>query len=501
MESQPPLAALCLLAVLGTATTAGHGASSWVEPGLQVELNGTSSPCQGRVEVFLEGLWHTVDSRSWGWSPGRPWFPSMAAPLCRRLGCREALLLAPIPYFRSLPRPRNHITCHGRLGSFSHCNASEASQGEPLSLICVEPLKTAPPSTRSLPTTTPEPTAPPRLHLVPGRGGLRCAGVVEFYSGRLGGTVAYEDQDSTEALGDRICQALQCGSFLKHLPEPEAAEAAGTPAPEARRPLPIRWKAQNASCASLEQCFRRAQPWEAGRALALVCSDFQPQVQSRLVGGRGVCEGSVEVRQGQGRQWEALCHSPSAKGAARWAEVCREQQCGPVSSYRALEAGEKATRGLVCPGERLSQCHQLQERRAHCKRVFVTCQDPNPAGLGTGTVMSIVLALVLLAVLLVTCGPLAHKKLKKCRQKKQRQWIGPTGLNQSMSFHRDPGTTVRRSQVENPAASHLENEYSQPPRSSQLSAYPALEGALHRVSAQPDNSSDSDYDLHGAQRL
>lgn len=104
---------------------------------------------------------------------------------------------------------------------------------------------------------------------MPGPGGLRCAGVVEFYSGRLGGTVAYEDQDSTEALGDRICEALQCGSFLKLLPE---AEAAATPAPGGRRPLPIRWKALNASCASPEQCFRRAQPWEAGRALALVCS-------------------------------------------------------------------------------------------------------------------------------------------------------------------------------------------------------------------------------------
>lgn len=42
----------------------------------------------------------------------------------------------------------------------------------------------------------------------------------------------------------------------------------------------------------------------------------------------------------------------------------------------------------------------------------------------------------------------------------------------SVSFHRDHGTTVRRSQVENPTAGHLENEYSQPPRSSQLSAYP-----------------------------
>lgn len=96
-----------------------------------------------------------------------------------------------------------------------------------------------------------------------------------------------------------------------------------------------------------------------------------------------MCEGAVEVRQGQGRQWEALCHSPSAKGAARWAEVCREQQCGPVSSYRVLEAGEKASRGLVCPGEKLSQCHQLQERRAHCKRVFVTCEWATaPAGGG-----------------------------------------------------------------------------------------------------------------------
>lgn len=115
--------------------------------------------------------------------------------------------------------------------------------------------------------------------------------------------------------------------------------------------------------------------------------------------------------------------------------------------------------------------------------------------------MSIILALVLLAVLLVVCGPLAYKKVvKKFRQKKQRQWIGPTGMNQNMSFHRNHTVTVR-SQVENATASHVENEYSQPPRNSQISAYPALEGALHRISTQPDNSSDSDYELHGAQRL
>lgn len=43
-------------------------------------------------------------------------------------------------------------------------------------------------------------------------------------------------------------------------------------------------------------------------------------------------------------------------------------------------------------------------------------QNSSRAGLGTGTVMSIILALVLLAVLLVVCGPLAYKKVvKKCR--------------------------------------------------------------------------------------
>lgn len=42
----------------------------------------------------------------------------------------------------------------------------------------------------------------------------------------------------------------------------------------------------------------------------------------------------------------------------------------------------------------------------------------------------------------------------------------------SVSFHRNHTATVRRSQVENPIASHVENEYSQPPRNSQVSAYP-----------------------------
>ncbi|XP_004770434.1 T-cell surface glycoprotein CD5 isoform X1 [Mustela nigripes] len=489
---QPSLAALYLLGVLVTSCLGGPYREN---SGNMVRLTGSNSPCQGQLEVLLGSTWHTVSRWSWNQGTNHREDNTQASEFCRSLACGKALILAHFPDFNN---PQHPVTCYGRLGSFSNCSYSEARQRSSLGLICQEPPKTPPPPTSLPPTTTPEPTAPPRLQLVAGPGGLRCAGVVEFYYGSLGGAISYhkQDQDRTQDLKNRICAALHCGSFLRHLPE---AETTRTQDPGESKALPIRWEIQNASCASLEQCFRKVPPYEGGQALALVCSDFQPKVQSRLVGGSSLCEGSVQVR--QGKQWEALCDVSWAKGTARWEEVCQEQQCGKVNSYRVLDAAEKTSHGLSCPQEKLSQCHQLQEKKTRCKRVFVTCQDPNPAGLGAGTVMSIVLALVLLAVLLVVCGPHAYRKLvKKFRQKKQRQWIGPTGMNQNMSFHRNHTATVR-SQAENTTVSHVENEYSQPPRNSQVSAYAALEGALRRVSTQPDNSSDSDYDLHGTQRL
>lgn len=48
----------------------------------------------------------------------------------------------------------------------------------------------------------------------------------------------------------------------------------------------------------------------------------------------------------------------------------------------------------------------------------------------------------------------------------------------SVSFHRNHTATIR-SQVENPTASHVENEYSQPPRNSQVSAYAGKHQRTH----------------------
>ncbi|XP_051002859.1 T-cell surface glycoprotein CD5 [Acomys russatus] len=463
-------------------------------PDLQVTLTGSNSKCQGQVEVQLENLSRTVCSSSWRWNQDHWREPHQASVACRKLGCGVPLVLGNFPLWS---RPRNQILCHGRLWSFSNCSTSPPAGCPPLSLICQEPQRMTPPPTTTPPTTIPEPTAPPRLQLVPRHKGLRCTGVVEFYNGSRGGTVLYKDKDKPLVLGNLICSALQCGAFLTHLSEPEAA---GTAAPgELRDPtlLPIRWMAQNGSCASLQTCFQKTTAQEGGQALTVICSDFQPKVQSRLVGGSSVCEGIAEVRQGS--RWASLCDSSAVKGRARWEELCQEQQCGDLISFHVLDA-DMTSPGLHCTQKKLSQCYQLQKKTS-CKKVFVTCQDPNPAGLAAGTVASIILTLVLLVVLLVMCGPLVYKKLvKKFRQKQQRQWIGPTGVNQNMSFHRSHTATVR-SQVENPTASQVDNEYSQPPRNSHLSAYPALEGALHRSSTHPDNSSDSDYDLQVAQRL
>ncbi|XP_076972192.1 T-cell surface glycoprotein CD5 [Tamandua tetradactyla] len=485
----PPLATRYLLGMLVTSCLGGPSQRG---SEVLVKLSGSSSQCQGQLEVHYDHRWRTVCSRSWGLSPGRvlvhPEDIQEGMKFCQQLRCREALSLGPIPYFN---KPYNQLLCHGQPGSFANCSSS-TEQCPTLSLICLEPTRTTPPPTSPPATTTPEPTAPPRLQLVAGSGGLHCAGVVEFYSGSLGGAISYEaEADGARDLGNFLCEVLQCGTFLMHLPKAEVDGPRWEP-----RPLPIRWEIQNASCTSLEQCFRKIQSREDGQALAIICSDFQPKVRSRLAGGSGMCEGTVEVH--QGTRWGTLCGSTSAKSAARWEEVCREQQCGHVLSFRVLEDSKK---GFTCLQEKLSQCYQLREKKDHCKRVFVTCQDPNPAGLGTGTVISIILTVVLLAVILAKCGPLAYRKvLKKFRQKKQRQWIGPTGMNQNMSFHRNHTATVR-SHVENATASHVENDYSQPPRNSHILAYPALEGALHRSSAQPDNSSDSDYDLRGAQQL
>uniref|UniRef100_A0A8C6VDT2 SRCR domain-containing protein n=1 Tax=Naja naja TaxID=35670 RepID=A0A8C6VDT2_NAJNA len=114
------------------------------------------------------------------------------------------------------------------------------------------------------------------------------------------------------------------------------------------------------------------------------------------------------------------------------------------------------------------------------------------------TVLGILLGLVLIAVLLIICALPTYKKImKKYSKKRQQQWIGPSGMNQNVSFHRKSSTAFQ-THLENPVVQEEGNKASQ---KTYLSPYAALEGATNRSSSPLDNSSDSDYDLYSAQQL
>ncbi|XP_044537939.1 T-cell surface glycoprotein CD5 [Gracilinanus agilis] len=399
-------------------------------------------------------------------------------------------------FVSDLPVANKQMLCsfHGpSISDWSHVgrNASHID----LRLVCEEPAPKASPPTPRPAVTSPEPSGHPRFLLVEGKERLRCAGVVEFYRGSTGGSICYDSKAWSPALGNLICQSLNCGTFLDHL-DPSAGRP-DSRNPEGLKALQVLWEVKDPDSSSLDQIFRKEKSCRGNQTISIICSEFQPKVRSRLKGGSSPCSGIVEVNfEGQ---WRPLCRTKK-----NWDQVCHEQHCGePISLQDVPQKSLTAERAgmLHCAHENLSHCYSFQPGDPLCKGIRIECRDLNAAGLGAGTVISIILALILLAVLLVACGPLAYKKLeKKFLQKKQRQWIGPTGVNQNVSFHRNHTVTVR-SQAENPGASNVENEYSQAPRHSRLSAYPALEGALNRASNPPDNSSDSDYDLHGAQRL
>ncbi|KAM7019709.1 T-cell surface glycoprotein CD5 [Passerculus sandwichensis] len=350
---------------------------------------------------------------------------------------------------------------------------------EPLEFNIPEPVKTTPKPPPTPPTTTPEPTGPPRLRLVDGN--FSCSGFLELHKQGLWGAVASIPRSRTH-LVTLICQELRCGT---------AGSSHGEPDPGIH--LPVRWEAvESCGSRSLLDCFNRSS--SRGKAPAFItCSDSQPRALRRLAAGPTPCEGDIQVFH-EGQWWD-LCESRAAQRDRHGRQICRELGCGNLTS--SMEIREPPSTGVTCGLEPLHLCQPKPGNSRSCSRTRVVCQDskPLPTGTSAGTVVSICLALLLFLILSLICGPPAYRKLmKRISKKKQRQWIGPTGLNQTVSFHRS--STAPR-----PRGQGGDNDYAQPPKkSSQLSAYPALEAACRR-SNPPDNSSDNDYDLHSARRV
>ncbi|XP_077640457.1 T-cell surface glycoprotein CD5 [Lonchura striata] len=475
---------LCLL--LGMWAIPDHGGAAWIpasenfgssplgmppqlrEPGPILRLSRGGCRCTGILEVNLENQWRPICWESVSVSD-LDW-------VCQQLECGP-LISEPLELIIPGGKgPQSQPTrCRHSLG----CRWELENCTEHVIVACREPVKTTPEPPPTPPATTPEPTGPPRLRLVDGN--FSCSGFLELHKQGLWGAVASIPHSWTH-LVTAICRELRCGT---------AGSSHGEPDPGIH--LPVRWEAVD-SCGShsLLDCFNRTSS-RGKTPVFITCSGSQPRALRRLAAGPTPCEGDIQVF--HAGQWWDLCDSGAAQRHKRGQQICRELGCGNLTS--SMEIREPPSTGVTCGLEPLHLCQPRRGNIRSCSRSRVVCQDskPLPTGTSAGTIVSICLALLLFLILFLICGPPAYRKLmKRISKKKQRQWIGPTGLNQTVSFHRS--STAPR-----PRGQGGDNDYAQPPKkSSQLSAYPALEAACQR-SNPPDNSSDSDYDLHSARRL
>ncbi|NXM07153.1 CD5 protein, partial [Tyrannus savana] len=461
-----------------------------------LRLFGGGCRCTGILEVGWESCWRRVCRDNVG--------ESNLGETCRRMGCGPP---SSEPFQLVIPRGKEPcaqpVRCRNPEGALGEChwepgNCTEhvivSCKGEPgplsrspqslgiiqaegpPSLLIPEPEKTTPKPPPVPPDTTPEPTGPPRLRLVDGN--FSCSGFLELHKAGLWGAVARMPPNIWTHLGPRICRDLHCGT---------TGHGHGEPDPGIH--LPVRWEVLDpCKSHSLLECFNRTSP--RGKTPAFItCSDSQPRVLRRLGSGPTPCEGDIQVF--QGGQWRVLCDD-GARRSQRGRQLCRELRCGNLTS--SAEIREPPSMGVTCGIDPLHLCHGNLGSLQSCSRTRDS--KPLPTGTSAGIVGSICLALLLFLVLLLVCGPPACRRLRKrISKKKQRQWIGPTGLNQTVSFHRSSSAAPR------PRGQGMDNDYAPtPPKSSQLSAYPALEGAL-RHSNPPEYSSDSDYDLLSARRV
>ncbi|NWH53895.1 CD5 protein, partial [Fregata magnificens] len=427
-----------------------------------LQLTGGGCRCAGMLEVKRGGRWSRVCQDNVT--------KASRDKICQLLGCGPPIAKPLQLIFMGGKEPHKlPLQCLGLAATPAGCPWVLANCTEHAVLACSEPVKTTPEPPPAPLTTTPEPTGPPSLRLVDGDFG--CSGFVELHSQGLWGAVAGGPGLWPE-LATRICQGLSCGT---------AIDGHGHAKLERGSHLPVRWEVVG-PCESrpLFDCFNKTSTRRGKVPAFIICSGSQPQALRRLAAGPTPCEGDIEVFH-EGR-WRVLCDN-QAQRAERGRQLCRELRCGNLSS--SAEVRDPPSMGVTCRAPTLHLCPASLGAPQTCSRTRVVCQDskPHPTGTAAGTIVSICLALLLFGILLLICGPPAYRRLmKRISKKKQRQWIGPTGLNQTEGQRAQSG----------------DNDYAQPPqKSSYLSAYPALEGA-RRASNPPDNSSDSDYDLHSA---
>nr|XP_014353548.1 PREDICTED: scavenger receptor cysteine-rich domain-containing group B protein-like [Latimeria chalumnae] len=251
-------------------------------------VNGTH-PCEGRVEVFHNGVWGTVCDDSWDMND--------ASVVCKQMGCGVAIQYKTYAYFGYGTGPvlLDDVECFGNEPDIFTCSNPgwgnhDCGHHEDVGVIC---------------------GVKDSIYLQSGK--HSCEGRVEVFHNRNWGTVCNNDWDMNKT--SIICRQLGCGAALEYTKD--AYFGAGT--------APIEWS--DVSCSGnelyLSNCSSKGRVSYTCKSYETVGVTCQGVDRIRLVNGTHPCEGRVEIL--YNGVWGTVCDDSWDMNDAN--VVCEQLDC------------------------------------------------------------------------------------------------------------------------------------------------------------------------------
>ncbi|XP_064424024.1 deleted in malignant brain tumors 1 protein-like [Latimeria chalumnae] len=287
-------------------------------------VNGTH-PCEGRVEVFHNGVWGTVCDDSWDMND--------ASVVCKQMGCGVAIQYKTYAYFGYGTGPvlLDDVECFGNEPDIFTCSNPgwgnhDCGHHEDVGVIC---------------------GVKDSIYLQSGK--HSCEGRVEVFHNRNWGTVCNNDWDMNKT--SIICRQLGCGAALEYTKD--AYFGAGT--------APIEWS--DVSCSGnelyLSNCSSKGRVSYTCKSYETVGVTCQAEGDIRLVNETDACQGRLEIF--HNGSWGTVCGD--GWDMSETSVVCQQLGCGKALGYKHNASYEQGTGAILMDAV---NCNGSEPRLAEC---------------------------------------------------------------------------------------------------------------------------------------